>query len=279
MARNSLRQWSTTAASNTDIAGISLAEGVTKPSDVNDFERAHMGQMAQYLAEMSYPTVGGSADVLTLTPTTALAALANNTVYSGTIAATNATTTPTLNVSALGAKVIRKMSGGIDIAIGVGDLPANWPARFLYSTAANSSGGAWIIINPASGSTATAANYQANSGTLPIGVDQAWAAMAEVTLTDAATIAWDMSTGMDFTVTLSANRVLGNPSNSIIGKRGRIRVVQDSTGGRTLTKSSNCKTIGGSAITLSTAANAIDYLDYDCVSATNIRLALSRAWS
>lgn len=148
MARNSPRQWSSTAASNTDIAGISLAEGVTKPSDVNDFERAHMAQIAQYLAEMSFPTVGGTSDALTLTPTTALAALASNVVYTGTILSANTTQTPTLNVSGLGAKVIRKISGNTDVALSVGDLPTGGLATFVYSTTANSSGGAWLIPNP-----------------------------------------------------------------------------------------------------------------------------------
>lgn len=148
MAKNSIRQWSGTAASNTDIAGISLAEGVTKPSDVNDFERAHMGQIAQYLAEMSFPTVGGTSDALTLTPTTGLAALASNVVYTGTILSANATQTPTLNVSGLGAKVIRKISGNTDVALSVGDLPTGGLATFVYSTTANSSGGAWLIPNP-----------------------------------------------------------------------------------------------------------------------------------
>lgn len=149
MAKASVRQWSTTAASNLDISSISLAEGVTRPSDVNDFERAHMSQVAQYLAEMSYPAAGGSADVLTLTPTTALAALASNVVYTATIATTNATTTPTLNVSATGAKVIRKIVGGTDVAVAAGDLTAGLPATFLYSSTANSAGGAWILVNPA----------------------------------------------------------------------------------------------------------------------------------
>lgn len=148
MAKNSIRQWSPTAASNLDIASISLAEGVTKPSDVNDFERAHMAQIAQWLAEMSYPTVGGTSDALTLSPTTALAALASNVVYSGAVGATNTTTTPTLAVSSTGAVVIRKIVGGVDVAVAAGDMPAGWPAAWLYSAAANSGSGAWILVNP-----------------------------------------------------------------------------------------------------------------------------------
>lgn len=127
---------------------------------------------------------------------------------------------------------------------------------------------------------ATAAEYRTGTDTTrSLVVDQVWAAMAEVTLTDAATVAWDMATGIDFVVTLGGNRTLGNPTNTKVGQRGRIRVVQDGTGSRTLTKSSNHKTVGGAAITLSTAAAAVDYIDYDVVSSTNIRLSVSKAWS
>lgn len=148
MAKQSIRQWDPTAANNLDVAGISLVEMVTKPSDVNNIERAEMSQVAQWLSEMSYPAVGGTADALTLTPTTALAALASNVVYTGTVGITNATTTPTLNVSSLGAKVIRKIVGGVDVAVAAADMPAGWPATWVYSTAANSGGGAWVLINP-----------------------------------------------------------------------------------------------------------------------------------
>jgi hypothetical protein len=125
----------------------------------------------------------------------------------------------------------------------------------------------------------TAAQYQANTAAKALTTDKVWSAMAVVTLTDAATITWDMSTGIDFQVTLAGNRTLGNPTNTQVGKRGRIKVIQDGTGSRTLTKSSNHKTVGGVALTLTTTAAAIDYLDYDCVSATEIRLSLSKAWS
>ncbi|WP_336802485.1 hypothetical protein [Kaistia sp. MMO-174] len=111
-----------------------------------------------------------------------------------------------------------------------------------------------------------------------VGTDSVTGGMAEVGLTDATTVAWDMSAGVDFTVTLAGNRTLGNPTNTTVGKKGRIRVVQDATGSRTLALSSNLKTATGSTITLSTAAAAVDFLDYDCVSSSFIRIALSKDW-
>jgi hypothetical protein len=85
-----------------------------------------------------------------------------------------------------------------------------------------------------------------------------------VTLTDAATIAVDLSLGNNFTVTLGGNRTLGAPTNVVAGQSGMIEVVQDGTGTRTLsiTSGNNYLTSGGVAITLSTAAGSKDYLPY-----------------
>jgi hypothetical protein len=54
------------------------------------------------------------------------------------------------------------------------------------------------------------------------------------TLTDAATIAVDMSLGPHFMVTLGGNRTLGNPTNPDSAKEVWVAVRQDGTGGRTL---------------------------------------------
>lgn len=186
MAKNSIRQYDATAANNLDVAGISMAEGVTLPSYVNNAVRAEMSHLAQYLAEMSFPTVGGTADALTLTPTTALAALADNVVYTGTIGASpNATTTPTLVVSGLASKLIRKMSGGVDVPLAVGDLPALTQFVFVFKAAANSAVGAWIALNTQIPTiTPTAITTVASAGTTPIGA----AASSEVNITGTTTI-------------------------------------------------------------------------------------------
>jgi hypothetical protein len=129
-------------------------------------------------------------------------------------------------------------------------------------------------------SLATVADYRADVADKVLETDTVWDAMAEVTLTDAATIAWDMSLGIDFTVTLGGNRTLGNPTNTTVGKRGRIRVVQDGTGSRTLTKSSNHKTAGGAALVIAGTASSESYIYYDCVSSTKILLSNAPlAWS
>jgi hypothetical protein len=103
---------------------------------------------------------------------------------------------------------------------------------------------------------------------------EVWEAMGEVALTDAATIAVDLSTGFDFRVTLADNRTLGNPTNVKVGQRGRFRITQDGTGSRTLAFASNYEFASGTAIILSTAINSQDVIYYDCISASRILLTL-----
>jgi hypothetical protein len=99
------------------------------------------------------------------------------------------------------------------------------------------------------------------------------------TLTDAATIAVDMSTSCNFTVTLGGNRTLDNPTGMVTGQTGSIFIVQDGTGGRTLAYSSNWEFPNGTAPTLSTAVGAVDRLDYIVRSSTAIQTVLTTNYS
>ena len=91
--------------------------------------------------------------------------------------------------------------------------------------------------------------------------DKLFDSAAPVTLTDAATIAVDMATGINFNVTLAGNRTLGNPTNAKAGQSGRIRVTQDGTGSRTLAYAANWKHVTA-APTLATAIGAVDLFAY-----------------
>ena len=94
-----------------------------------------------------------------------------------------------------------------------------------------------------------------------------------VALTDAATVAVDLSLGNNFSVTLGGNRSLGDPTNVTAGQSGVIVVTQDGTGGRTLSYTgSKWKFAGGSskAPDLTGTAAAVDVLAYYCESATRI---------
>ena len=84
------------------------------------------------------------------------------------------------------------------------------------------------------------------------------------TLVDAATIVWDYTDGYNAQVTLGGNRILGTPSSVVNGDYGTLKIIQDVTGGRTLTLPATFKVVnaGAGAITLTAAANAVDILTW-----------------
>jgi hypothetical protein len=97
------------------------------------------------------------------------------------------------------------------------------------------------------------------------------AAVADiVSLTDGATIAVDLNTGQNFAVQLGGNRTLGNPTNCVPGQTGSAFIIQDGTGGRTLSYGANWEFAAGTAPTLSTAAAAVDRLDYIVYTSTGV---------
>lgn len=83
-----------------------------------------------------------------------------------------------------------------------------------------------------------------------------------VTLTDAATINWDMSISPTAMVTIAGNRTVALPTNIKTGNWYTLLVKQDATGGRTLAWSSGFKFGGNGAPTLSTGANIYDLLTF-----------------
>jgi len=99
------------------------------------------------------------------------------------------------------------------------------------------------------------------------------------TLTDGANISIDLADSNNFTVTLAGNRTLDNPSNIVAGQSGSIFVVQDGTGSRTLAYGSYYDFAGGTAPTLSTAASAVDRIDYIVRSSTSIHAVFTAAYS
>jgi hypothetical protein len=101
-------------------------------------------------------------------------------------------------------------------------------------------------------------------------------AFVEVSVADTANIVLDFANGYNFTVTLGGNRMLGNPTNVRAGQPGgRIRVVQDGGGNRTLTFDTNWKREGG-APSLTTTGGAQDFIRYDVVNSTFIEYKLSK---
>jgi len=83
-----------------------------------------------------------------------------------------------------------------------------------------------------------------------------------VCLTDATTIALDLSLGSHFAVTLGGNRTIPYPDNPVNGMVGKIYVHQDGTGTRTLSLNDSWKFPSGTAPTLTTSINSVDLLVY-----------------
>ena len=83
---------------------------------------------------------------------------------------------------------------------------------------------------------------------------------AEQTLTDGATIDWNLSTQQVAKVTLGGNRTLNAPTNQQAGAFYSLAIIQDGTGSRTLTFNSAYKFTGATAPTLSTDASAKDII-------------------
>ena len=80
----------------------------------------------------------------------------------------------------------------------------------------------------------------------------------EATLTDGATVTWDVSTAPVCKLTLGGNRTLSAPTNGLTGQFISIAVIQDGTGSRTLTWNSAYEFTGDSAPTLTTTINKAD---------------------
>jgi hypothetical protein len=117
---------------------------------------------------------------------------------------------------------------------------------------------------------ATSAEFRAKTATKIVTLDQAFAAAAIVTLTDAATIAIDQSAGLNFQVTLGGNRALGAPSGTTPGTTFTILVIQDGTGGRTLSYNAVYKFPGGTAFAIDTVANRVSLLSCYVRDSSNI---------
>jgi hypothetical protein len=73
-----------------------------------------------------------------------------------------------------------------------------------------------------------------------------------------------------FTVTLTGNTTLSNPTNLADGQILNWYIVQDGTGSRTMAYGSSFKWAGGSVPALSTAAGSVDMITGQYISSLSI---------
>ena len=113
---------------------------------------------------------------------------------------------------------------------------------------------------------AVASDYWGNtSNILFITPNTVWNATAVQALVDATTIAVDMSTGFNFSVSIAGNRTLGNPTNPKVGQSGSFAVTA-SGGTQTLSKGANY--LSNSAFPLSITRGQTAYVFYFVYSAS-----------
>ncbi len=147
----------------------------------------------------------------------------------------------------------------------------------------------WGVDGYFSGNTATAPLGAAAASDVLAGTSTALAitpaaeagAQAEQTLVYAATVTPALTTGVNFNLTLTGNVTLANPTGALSGSSGELRIIQDATGSRVITYGTKWKFPGGAATSgvLSTAANAIDRLQYTIGADGNFYCQLLKAFS
>lgn len=286
MSKTSIADLDVTAANNTDINAVSIAAGANV-SLGDDALRSLAALIARMYDSQGAVAVVSGTDTYTVTITEDWTAYANGMLLA--IKPANANTgASTLNVTpsvaaALGAKAIRRQG---DSALSAGDMAANGTYLLRYDTAYNSAAGAWVLLNPAQATAASAATvaevWAGTASTVYIPPSIMQAALAEQTLTDGATVTIDFSAGINFKLdTIGGNRALAASNlTNVIGRTGRIRIKQDATGSRTLSMTASpFVSANGVDLVLSTTANATDLYYYDIVSATQVVLSMSRAIS
>ena len=80
--------------------------------------------------------------------------------------------------------------------------------------------------------------------------------------TNTGSVTLDFDANQNFVLTLTGNVTLANPTTEKVGQSGFIVLIQDSTGGRTISLGTDYETAGGSGLTLSTTASTTDIVPY-----------------
>jgi hypothetical protein len=255
--------WSQTDASNNSAdSTINWAEG-QGPGSVNNSARALMGRLADWRDDLAgvkpsnaEMVTGGSSSAMTLTTNATIdpAALTHGWMVCFQSGFTCAAAC-TLAVDSLTAKTIQRVAGTSVVA---GDIVAGG----YYTVHYNQPDDAWILHSPIilpSNDIATTAQVRGNTASKLIETDNLWGAAETVALTDASSVAVDMSSGWNFTLSIGGNRTLANPSSAKVGQSGFIRVT--ATGStRTLDKGSGW--LSTETFPLSINASAVKYIFY-----------------
>jgi hypothetical protein len=255
MAKTKISEFDVNPANNTDINNINIAEGCA-PSGINNAIRQLMSDLKDLQAGTSGDTIpiaaGGTGAATAANARTALGLVIGTDVQ-----AYDAQLADVAGLSATDNGVI--IGNGTNFVVESG------------STLRTSLG------------LAIGTDVQAyDADTAKTDVAQTFTAGQRGTisaLTDGATITPDFAVANNYSVTLGGNRTLANPTNLTAGQSGSIFITQDGTGSRTLAYGSQYDFIGGTAPTLSTAASAVDRIDYIVRSSTSIHCVFTANYS
>ena len=131
---------------------------------------------------------------------------------------------------------------------------------------------------------ATTSQFLSNSPGAFLTPTSYWNSLTETTLTDAASVVVDMSTGVNFVLTattpIGATRALANPTNPKVGQVGYFRYVQTAGGSNALTFGTQYVAAGGVAsLSLTTTSSAVNVLRYRVMAGPLVLLDLDAAVS
>jgi hypothetical protein len=255
MAKTKISEFDVNPDNNTDINSINIAEGCA-PSGINNAIRQLMSDLKDWQAGTSGDTLpvaaGGTGASTASGARTALGLVIGTDVqaYDAQLADV-AGLTPTDN--------------GVIIGNGT---------NFVVESGATLKTSLGLTI----GTDVQA--YDADTAKTDVAQTYTAGQRGEITaLTDGTNISINLADSNNFSVTLGGNRTLDNPSNIVAGQSGSIFITQDGTGSRTLAYGSYYDFAGGTAPTLSTAANAVDRIDYIVRSSTSIHCVFTANYS
>lgn len=103
-------------------------------------------------------------------------------------------------------------------------------------------------------------------------VNQSAYAATNTVTTNTGSVTLDFDAYQNFVLTLTGNVTLANPTTGDVGQTGFIVVMQDATGGRTLSLGTDFETVGGGGITLSSDPTRTDVIPYMFIAANRILL-------
>ena len=237
MAKTKISEYDSTAANNTDIDSINIAEGCA-PSGINNAIR----ELMAHLKDMN---ISSTITMLNDTEEDTDGGRANKIIFKGEQSGGEESTLAEIQASHDGASDDEK--GDLIFRTNDGSDGSSPTERMRIDSAGNVD-----FIN-----TVTAARGIGDT-------------LSNSSATGSITL--DFSATQNFILTLTGNVTLANPSTETLGQSGMIAFIQDGTGSRTVSLGGDYETAGGSGLTLTTTAGATDLVPYFVVAENRVLL-------